>query len=100
MWRWFRLFWLLVALGGVGILVVHYQTSVVTSGYRISGLMEKKETLKERNRRLRIELGRASVPDQVRESFKALTEGETRGDKPGTDGGENTAGWAGRRETR
>lgn len=73
MGRWIRLIWLLAAMGAAGVLIVHYQTAVVATGYRLSGLLEEKEDLKEKNRMLRIELGRAGVPDQVRRSYEILT---------------------------
>jgi len=76
--RWVRLFWLLAALGGAGILVIHNQTTVVTTGYRISEKIEHRGKSRERNRMLRIEMGRAGVPEQVRESWKALTESEEK----------------------
>ncbi|GEM_PF-3031958 len=79
--------WLLAAVGGAGILVVHYQTSVVATGYRISGLLETREALKEKNRKLRIELGRASVPDSVRASWNVFQERKETGKQtaPGGD---------------
>jgi hypothetical protein len=76
MWHWARLFWLLAALGGAGLLVVHYQTSVVTTGYRITTRLDEREALREENRRLRIELGRAGVPRQIQESWKLLSKPE------------------------
>ncbi|MHC5036652.1 MAG: hypothetical protein ACYTHM_05005 [Planctomycetota bacterium] len=96
MWRWIRLFWLLAALGGAGILVVHSQTSVVSTGYRVSAMLETREGLREKNRTLRIQLGRASVPGQVRESYKALsTMGEESGSEPAAGGGEPPSGTTG-----
>jgi hypothetical protein len=76
MGRWVRLVWLLAVLGAVGVLVVHYQTSVVASGYEFSNLLQERERLKERNRMLRIELGRAGNPGQVRKSWEALSADE------------------------
>ena len=100
MWRWLRLFWLLAALGAAGVLIVHYQTSVVTSGYKISVLIEEREGLKEQNRTLRIDLGRASVPSQVRESFKVMTAPEEETTPSGVPEGANPAAEAGRKETK
>ena len=53
--RWVRLFWLLAALGGAGVLVIHNQTTVVTTGYRISEKIDQRERSRERNRMLRID---------------------------------------------
>jgi hypothetical protein len=86
MGRWVRLVCLLASLGGAGVLVVHYQTSAVASGYGLSKLMDECENLKERNRILRIELGRAGVPAQVRKSREILNEGEGSGEKQSRGG--------------
>jgi len=91
MGRWVRLVCLLASMGGAGLLVVHYQTSAVVSGYGLSKLLDECEQLKERNRILRIELGRAGVPGQVRESMKALSEEDGSGTKP-TRGGADAPG--------
>lgn len=92
MYRWFRLVWLLAALGGAGILVVHSHTSVVTGGYRLSGLIEKREKLRERNRVLRIEMGRASVPAQVRKSLDLLRAAKEENESTSSPAGPSPAG--------
>ena len=92
MGRWMRLTVLLAGICGAGILIVHFQTSIVTTGYRLTNLIEKKEGLREKNRMLRIENGRAGVPEQVRKSWEMISKDCEPQDRSEPGPGEACAG--------
>jgi hypothetical protein len=63
---------MLVTIGTAGLLLVHRQTAVLLTGYRLTGLAQERDDQRERSRTLRIDIEKERHPRVLAERARTL----------------------------